>query len=386
MQRPTARLSASLRFVATVLGLVLIFGGGTSLVLGVFDKSQTSGAAPLSDLGALFGYDVHFLQQTVGIVTTARDQAGTPFHSYLVIGLGTTLAYCFIAMPIALLLGLMLALMSGSRLRVLRAPARGYVEFFRNTPLLVQLLAIYYSLGFLGPWLNTFFPAGVATLVLNYAAYECENLRAGLAAVDRGQGEAAATLGLGFWPTQRLVILPQVIRVVIPTVINDLIYMYKDSSILSLITVTDLTEQVKDLTRRNPSLSWQIFLVGALLYLVLSLPVAQVARVAEARLRSVRVAPSRDLTATAMQVLAGAFVLGWVCSVLLLGVSPAGIASSLSQLGAALTLTALLMAFALVVLGLVVYLPGSAVRLARGRPRSERGSGEPAAAVAVRQP
>jgi glutamine transport system permease protein len=348
------RIPAPVRFVATVLGLVLVFGGGTSLVLGAFDKSQTDGTAPLLNLGALWQYNLHFLQETVGVITTTSTAGGTPFRTLLLVGLATTIEFCFIAMPVALAFGFVLALMSRSERAILRMPARAYVEFFRNTPLLVQMLAIYYALP-LPPWFLTLFAAGLATLILNYAAYECENLRTGLAALDRGQGEAASALGLSYWQTLRLITIPQMVSVVLPPVINDLIYMFKDSSILSFIAVTELTAQIKDLTRRSPSLSWQVFLVGALLYLALSLPLARIARAAEARLKSAAALVRRDLSVVALQAMGAMALIGWVCGLLPQGITLARIGASLEQLLGGLLLTTMLLAFMLLTLGGIVY-------------------------------
>lgn len=372
------RISSILRFVGTVLGLVLIVGCA-SLVLGAFDKSQTDGQAGLLNLGALLHYNAHFLQQTVGILTTARDSAGTPFRTYLFIGFGTTLEFCFIAMPVALVLGMMLALMSHAHRPILRLPARAYVEFFRNTPLLVQMLAIYYALT-LPHWLLTPFTAGVATLVLNYAAYECENMRAGIEALDRGQGEAAAALGLSYWQTLRLVTIPQMVSIVLPPVVNDVIYMYKDSAILSLITVTELTNQIRDLTRRNPSVAWQVYLVGAALYLVLSLPLARVARSVEVRLKSATFVPKGDLSVVALQALGAMVGIGWLCGVLVQGLTLRNLAGSAAQLLAAVGLALAIMAFMLLVPGALVFAPASLVRLVRRQRLRARRAG---AAVAV---
>src|SRR6185437_11385481 len=271
------KIPPPVRFVAIVAVLVIVFGACGSLTLGAFDKVQTHTPGSLLDPTALIGNVWHFLQETLRSATVATDRNGVPLRNYFLSGLALTVEFCFISMPLAIVFGLALALMSRARQRWLRVPARAYVEFFRNTPLLVQMLAIYWGLLFLPPWLLNPGTAGVATLALNYAAYECENLRAGLAALDRGQGEAAEALGLSYWQSLRHVIFPQIVSISLPPVINDLIYMYKDSSILTVLIALELTAQIKDLSRRSPSLSWEVFVVGALLYLVLSLPLARLA-------------------------------------------------------------------------------------------------------------
>jgi His/Glu/Gln/Arg/opine family amino acid ABC transporter permease subunit len=380
VKRQDFKLSASLRFLALVAGMLLVFGGCGSLMLGAFDEVQTRSKDPLVNPGILFHHVTHYLGDLWGVVTSFTNHVGIPFHDYFLFGVGLTIAFCFLAMPLAIVIGFVLALMSRSRLRIVRVPARAYVEFFRNTPLLVQLLAIYWALVFLPDWFLNAFTAGVATLVLNYAAYECENLRAGIEALDRGQSEAASALGLSQPETLRLVVVPQIIPVVLPTVINDLIYMYKDSSILSLITVQELTSQTFRLSRGFEFLSWQFFLVASLIYLALSLPFGRLARWTETRLRGVGFAPKRDLSQTAIQVLLAAMVAGWVCDVLTLGPSLGNAAFALGQVLVAALLSVALIVFMFCTLGLIVYAVGTPFAVLR---RQRLPSPEPADAIVL---
>lgn len=365
------RNSATLRFLGLVAALVLVFGACGSLTIGAFDKAQTLSNAPLFDLGNLVHFVTHFIQQLWFVITAGQDHAGTPYHNYFLAGVAVTIQFCFISMPLALLIGFILALLSRSPRRIVRVPARAYVEFFRNTPLIVQLLAIYTALLFLPQWFLNAFTAGIATLVLNYAAYECENLRAGIDSLDRGQIEAAATLGLSYWQTLRLIVIPQMITVVLPPVINDLIYMYKDSTILELITVQELTVQASDLSRRFPNLLWQFYLVAALLYLALSLPLGRLTRWVEARLSARVLASKRDLTVLAVQVLAATLVVGWFCGVLVQNATSHAFAQAVGEnigsLFAALLLTIILILFMLVVLGGLLYLLGTPTAIQRQR-------------------
>jgi glutamine transport system permease protein len=371
------RIPPPVRFAVTVLLLVLIFGACGSLGLGAFDKAQTHVPGDLTDLGYLFQRVGHFFQVLVSVPITATDRNGIPLRSFLLAGLARTIEFCFISMPLAILLGFVLALMSRSRLRILRVPARAYVEFIRNTPLLVQMLAIYWSLLFLPQWYLNAFTAGVATLALNYAAYECENIRAGLAAVDRGQGEAAAALGLSWWQSLRLVEVPQTISIVLPPIINDFIFMFKDSSILSFITVAELTAQSTGLGRRIPTFQWQFIVIGALIYLALSLPMARLARTAEARLRSTTLAPRGNLTATSLQVLGVSVVIGLVAAILADGISPGIALGDLGQLFAALALTLMIILFAMIVLGGIAYIPAALFGRGERRNRSRTAAEEP---------
>ena len=156
------------------------------------------------------------------------------------------------------------------------------MELFRGTPLLLQLIVVYYGLPELGLRLSPLI-AGWLALGLNYAAAEAENDRAGLLAVPRTQMDAARVLGLGRWQAIRHVIAPQAIRVALPPVTNDFIALLKDSSLVSVVTVTELTKTYGTLaaaTREHLALG---LLVGAV-YLLLGLPFARLSRWVERRL------------------------------------------------------------------------------------------------------
>jgi ABC-type Fe3+ transport system permease subunit len=223
-------------------------------------------------------------------------------------------------------------------------------------------------------WLNNPFSAGIATLTINYCAYECENLRAGLAAVDRGQHEAALTLGLGRWETLRLILLPQMIPISLPTVINDFIYLFKDSSILSYVAVLELTQQTNALIRLFGVYTWQFFTIGALLYLALSLPLGRLARMIEGRLRQHTFAQGRDMTTLAGQTLGASVVFGWVFGALAVGFSLGALAGLLGQMVVALVFTLLLLVGVMILLGIPVY--GVAALI---RPLRRSGRGKPPA-------
>jgi His/Glu/Gln/Arg/opine family amino acid ABC transporter permease subunit len=371
-----------------ILMLVLIFGSCGTLTLGALDKAQTLSDAPLLDPGNLLGFLGHFFGETIYVITTGHNSAGNPYHNIILSGAAVTVEFCFLAMPMALLLGLALALMSRSPRRLLRVPARTYVEFFRDTPLVVQLLAIYWGLSFL-PQVINLFTAGLAALVLNYAAYECENLRAGIEALDRGQGEAAMSLGLRSGQSLRLVILPQTISIVLPPVINDLIYMYKDSSILSIIgqIYPELTQAANGLGRRTPDHFWQFYLLVGAVYLLLSLPLGRVARAIEARLKSPTFAPRRDPVLVALLVLASSVALGWLCGVLVQGLSGAHAIYESGQVLAGAGVALSIVLFICLTLGMIVYLLGSLVgwlrRAKRAKPTVAAGPREEAIAPAL---
>jgi polar amino acid transport system substrate-binding protein len=159
----------------------------------------------------------------------------------LLVGAVTTVELSVLGMALAVVCGLVIVLLRLYGIAPVRWLAQAYIEVIRGTPLLIQLFLIYYGLPELGIRLNAFL-AGILGLGLNYAASEAENYRAGIQSIPRGQTEAALALGMSRWQTVRQIILPQALRVVIPPVTNDFIAMFKDSSIVSVITMVELTK------------------------------------------------------------------------------------------------------------------------------------------------
>jgi polar amino acid transport system substrate-binding protein len=181
-------------------------------------------------------------------------------------------------------LGVMLALSRVYGPTPLRALAVTYIEVFRGTPLIVQLTMIYFGLPELGLTLSPFV-AGVIALGLNYAAAEAENYRAGLESVPTGQMDAARTLGLSKFQTLRHVAVPQALRVALPPTTNDFIALLKDSSLVSVVTLTELTKTYTTLASSMRD-HLGLGIVVALFYLMLSLPFARLSRMVEQRLGS----------------------------------------------------------------------------------------------------
>jgi polar amino acid transport system substrate-binding protein len=197
-------------------------------------------------------------------------------------GAAITLLLSVAAMALAMVLGAALALARVYGPSPLSSLALGYVELFRGTPLLLQLIVVYYGLPELGIRLSPLV-AGWLALGLNYAAAEAENDRAGLLAVPRTQMDAARVLGLGRWQAVRHVIAPQALRVALPPVTNDFIALLKDSSLVSVVTVTELTKTYGTLAAATRDHLGLGLLVGAV-YLLLGLPFARLSRWVERRL------------------------------------------------------------------------------------------------------
>jgi polar amino acid transport system substrate-binding protein len=193
----------------------------------------------------------------------------------------TVLLAC-LAMPLAMLAGLVIAVGRLYGPGWLAVPLNGYVEVVRGTPLLFQLFVIFYMLPWMGIYLPAFW-AGILGLAVNYSAYEAENYRAGLLAIPRGQLEAALALGMSRWVALRRVIIPQAVRIVIPPVTNDFISLFKDTSVCSVIAVYELTWSYRELAVNNPNRVWELGLIAALLYLLMSVPLSLLARRLERR-------------------------------------------------------------------------------------------------------
>src|ERR1700692_4532189 len=179
-------------------------------------------------------------------------------------GAKNIIIYCVSSFAIALLLGLILAQMSSSRFIWLRGPARIFIEVIRSTPMIAQIFLIYYGLSALLAVYNVSqydnaWTAGIASLSLNYAAYEAEVFRAGFLSVEHGQTEAALSLGLSSGQNFFRIVLPQAVPLMIPPFVNDFIYMLKDSAIVSVISGTELTSVLQIAVFRHPSNTFPFF-------------------------------------------------------------------------------------------------------------------------------
>jgi polar amino acid transport system substrate-binding protein len=191
----------------------------------------------------------------------------------------TTVELSFIAMGIAVSFGLLLALARLYSVRPLQMCATGFIEVVRGTPLLIQLFLIFYGLPHFGLKLSPFL-AAILGLGLNYAAYEAENYRAGLGAIPHSQTEASFALGMTRWQSLRHVIIPQAFRLVIPPMTNDFISLLKDSSLVSVITMVELTKVYGQLASTYYDYLG-VGLLTAAIYLLIGLPFVWLARWAE---------------------------------------------------------------------------------------------------------
>ena len=182
-------------------------------------------------------------------------------------GLWQTLKIFALTLIFSLPLGLVFTLGSISRVLPLRWLARAYIWIFRGTPLMLQLFFVYYGLPFLGLTFDRF-PAAVLTFVFNYAAYFAEIYRGGIQSIDRGQHEAAKTLGFTPWQTMRLIIIPQTVSRVIPPVCNETITLVKDTALVTAIGVGELLKAAQGAVNRDVNIT--AYVVAALIYLAIT--------------------------------------------------------------------------------------------------------------------
>ena len=163
----------------------------------------------------------------------------------LLSGLGVTIEIAVISLILAVILGIILGIFSISTSKILKSIATAYIYIIRGTPLMIQALFLFFGVGQalninLIQWL-----LAIITLTVNASAYMAEIFRGGIQAVDNGQMEAARSLGLSYSKAMRKVILPQAVKIMIPSILNQFIVTLKDTSILSVISVRELTESGK---------------------------------------------------------------------------------------------------------------------------------------------
>ena len=186
---------------------------------------------------------------------------------YLLKGAVFTLQLSIGGMFFGLVLGFILALMRMSAIAPIRWLARCYISIFRGTPLIAQLFMIYYGLPQFGIELDPI-PSAMIGLSLNTAAYAAETLRAAISSIDKGQWEAAASIGMTPWQTLRRAILPQAARVALPPLSNSFISLVKDTSLARIIAVGELIKAAESITA-GYALIWPLFYAG-LFYLLFS--------------------------------------------------------------------------------------------------------------------
>lgn len=203
------------------------------------------------------------------------------FFPILMLGLQNTIIISALSTVGSVVIGVIVGLMRISKNKFIYGIASVYVEWVRGTPLLTQLLFIFFGIGSiinLSAWV-----AGVLGLSLFTGAYVAEIVRAGIQSVPKGQTEAALSLGMNYYQYMRYIIFPQALRVILPPICSQFITLIKDSSLISVIAISDLTYMSRKIVTRNMA-ALEIYLTVGLMYLVLTTSLSFLVRRLERRL------------------------------------------------------------------------------------------------------
>ena len=206
---------------------------------------------------------------------------------YLAQGLGITLLITFLSVIVGVVLGFVIAIIRSTHdkngnLKILNAISKGYLTIIRGTPVLVQLMIVYYVA--LVPFSNSKILAAVIAFGLNSAAYVAEILRAGIMSVDNGQFEAGRSLGFNYIQTMRSIVLPQAFKSVLPSLANEVIVLLKETSVCGFIGLVDLMRG-GDIIRSITFKSFLPLLAVAVIYLVMVMVLTSFVNKLERRLR-----------------------------------------------------------------------------------------------------
>lgn len=260
---------------------------------GIWDDNQQKLMRIVED-ARFFGYDRAVSQKIDArsdlpdqeqVNTTVRKRGWEVVQTYGLIMLqsaGLTVVLAVLSFPLAVTIGMLVALGRLYGPRWLGAPLASYVEFLRGTPLMLQLYFVFFFLPEVGVVVPAFW-TGILGLAINYSAYESEIYRAGLQAIPRGQMEAGLSLGMSRGQTLRRIVVPQAFRIVIPPMVNDFIALFKDTSVCSVVTLVELTKRFSVLSQSSQA-TIELMLMTAALYLAMSYPLAVLSRQVEKRL------------------------------------------------------------------------------------------------------
>ena len=192
----------------------------------------------------------------------------------LIAGAGITVEITALSVFFGMLIGIVVALIRLSGVKVLRWLGNVYVDFIRGTPLLIQIFLVYFALpSIIGHRVDAFF-AAISACSINSGAYVAEVFRGGIQSIDVGQMEAGRSLGMTWWQTMRYIILPQAFKRIIPPLGNEFIAMLKDSSLVSVIGFEELTRRGQLIIARTYA-SFEIWMAVAIIYLILTFTVAR---------------------------------------------------------------------------------------------------------------
>jgi len=200
---------------------------------------------------------------------------------YITRGLVVTIELAVVSEVFILILGLAVAMVRISRIKAFRFAAAVYIDVIRGMPLILQVVIIYFGLGYLGLNLSRFM-AGVLALTICYAAYEAEIFRAGIESIHKGQMEAARSLGMGYLKAMRYVVLPQAVRNVIPPLSNEFIALLKDTALVATIGLAEVFFRGKEMMGRYANVTPLVW--AAICYLIITIPLMRLVQYMNTRL------------------------------------------------------------------------------------------------------
>ncbi len=259
---------------------------------GIWDEQQAE-LADIAAKGRFYGYfratdariEPNRMPAEAAVKADTRKRGWAVVREYsgiLIQSAGMTVVLSCLSFPLAILVGLGIAVGRLYGRPWLRLPLTAYVEFLRGTPVMLQLYFIFFFLPEIGLKVPAFWTA-VLGLAINYSAYESEIYRAGLQAIPKGQMEAALSLGMSRGLALRRIVVPQAVRIVIPPVVNDFIALFKDTSVCSVVTIVELTKRFSVLSMSTQA-TVELMGMTAVLYLAMSYPMSLVSRRIERRL------------------------------------------------------------------------------------------------------
>lgn len=204
------------------------------------------------------------------------------YYMFFINGAKNTIIIAAFAVLIGVLLGVFIALMKISKNKLLSLIATSYIEFIRGTPLLVQLFIVYFGLPQIGIHLPDF-AAGIIALSINSAAYVAEIIRAGIQAIDKGQMEAARSLGMTHNMAMKYIIIPQALKNILPALGNEFIVVIKESSIAMVVGIPEIMYNA-DTVRGNTYQPFEPLIAAAVVYFILTFTLSRLVGIIERRM------------------------------------------------------------------------------------------------------
>jgi arginine/lysine/histidine transport system permease protein len=208
-----------------------------------------------------------------------------PSVPYILEGVQVTLAYTSVSLCLGFLWGMLLALSKVSHINFLKGFAGFYTSIFRGTPLLLQLILNYHATPQLTGYTISIWEAGILTFTLNSGAYVSEHIRGGINGVDKGQMDAALSLGLSYPLIMKDIILPQAIRIILPSLVNEAIDLLKESALISVIGGADILRRA-NIVASEKYLYFEPLLIAGFLYYILVMVLSFAAQILEKKLKT----------------------------------------------------------------------------------------------------